>query len=135
MTQTIKEILKEFVGILEAVIINGAPYSPGPFEAAVPAKILAQAEVALCQAKATDEQVILLTNGTSARALIAAFILQETGLTAADILADFSERTVDPVVKCLLGLKESRLLLLEASSIALPTPGASNTRYILLSAN
>jgi len=77
----------------------------------------------------------LLTNGVPATTLIAAFILRETGLTVTDILADFSERTVDPVVKCILGLKESRLLLLEASSIALPTPGASNTRYILLSAN
>ncbi|MGO8677727.1 MAG: hypothetical protein ACLQVX_17865, partial [Limisphaerales bacterium] len=82
MTLTVKTILKEFVAYVEAVVAQGSARDPdNPFEQAVNPKLLAQLEVALCAARSPDEQVILLTNGTPARALVAGFLLQETGLT------------------------------------------------------
>ncbi len=78
---TIKAILKEFVAYLESVAYSGERDPGSPFEQAVNPKLLAQMEVALCAARSPDEQVILLTNGTPARALVAGFLLRETGLT------------------------------------------------------
>ena len=57
---------------LRVVAASNDPASP--FEMPVTAKTLAQLEVALSQAKATDERVVLLTNGTTPQALIAGFV-------------------------------------------------------------
>ncbi len=95
MTITIKEALKEFVGYLESVAYSGERDPRGPFEQAVSLKLLAQLEVALCAARSPDEQVILLTNGTPARALVAGFLLRETGLSVERIVNELDEDVVE----------------------------------------
>jgi hypothetical protein len=133
MTRTVKELLQEFVGFLEATTCSDGHDPACPFEMPVTPKTLAQLEVALTQAKATDEQVVLLTNGTTPQALIAGFVLMETGLTVERIVAGLSDSAVEALTKCFSQLKESKLLLLEASSIDLPKPEAAGVRYLMLS--
>jgi len=132
MTRTVKTILQGFVAHLGAAINTGERDLSSPFEMPVPVQLVAQVESALDYAEVTDEQLVLLTDGASARALIGGLVLQETGLTIERILADFSERTVNPLIACLLRLKESRLLLLEASSFPCPKSEGSDVRYLLL---
>ena len=132
-TLSIKELAQEFIRYLEGASCSGVRDPSSPFELPLTAKTLAQLEVALCQAKATDEQVVLLTNGTPARALIAGLILHDTGLTIRGIVTDLTDKMVEALCECLSRLKQSGLLLLEASSIRFPKPGDSNVRYMMAS--
>jgi len=135
MTLSIKEILREFVGYLESAANSGVRDPGSPFEMPVPARVLAQVEAALDLAQSSAEQVVLVTDHIPAQALIGAFVLQQTGLSTDRILTEFDEAIVTPLCIRLYHLSRSRLQMVEASSLPLPKPGASNVRYILLSAN
>ncbi len=133
MTVTIKAILKEFVAYLESVAYSGERDPDSPFEQAVNPKLLAQLEVALCAARSPDEQVMLLTNGTPARALVAGFLLRETGLSVERIVNELDEDVVEVLCSSIRRLKVSRLLLLDASSVSRSKPGREPMRFIMLS--
>jgi len=133
MTLTVKTILQGFVAHLGAAITTGERDLASPFEMPVPPQLVAQVEAAMDLAQSSAQQVILLTAHMPARALIGGLVLREAGLTIEGILANFSETTVDPLVTCLRGLKESRLLLVEAPSIPLSKSEGSDVRYLLLS--
>jgi len=132
MTLTIKAILKEFVAYVESVVDSGERDPGSPFEQAMNPKLLAQLEVALCAARSPDEQVILLTNGTPARALVAGFLLRETGLTVEHIVSELDEDVVEMLASCIRRLKVSRLLLLDATSVSPPSPGGPAVRHLML---
>ena len=123
MSLTIKQILREFLDYLETASCTGVRDRSSRFELPVTAKTLAQLEVALRLAKASDEQAALLSNGTPAKALIAGYVFQETGLSIQSVVADLGDEAVDALVICFSRLKESRLLLLEGSSIRFPKSG------------
>ena len=131
-TLKIKAILKEFVAHLESAVSSGERNARSPFEQAVSPKLLAQMEVALCADRSPDEQVVLLTNGTPARALVAGSVLQQSGLTMDRIVTELDEDVVEMLASCIRRLKVSRLLLLDASSLSPPRPGEPAVRYLML---